>query len=178
MITFIQIGGEASPGYRDLVTSFAYLILPIIFFTGLSALIGAVLNVRGHFAAPMWAPILNNLVVIASCGVFILVFGTAGGLRPEEMTAGEIAVIGGGTLLGMVVQALGLLPALRKVGFTCKWRWDPRSLGLGEIGRLAGWMLLYVGANQVAVFLIVPGAGRRLRRTTRPACWRSTTSSC
>jgi putative peptidoglycan lipid II flippase len=154
LITFIQIGGEASPGYRGLVTSFAYLLLPIILFTGLSALIAAVLNVRGHFAAPMWAPILNNLVVIASCGVFILVYGTAGGLRPEEMTAGEIAVIGGGTLLGMVVQTLGLLPALRKVGFTFKWRWDPRSLGLGEIGRLAGWMLLYVGANQVAVFLI------------------------
>ena len=40
-------------------------MLPMIFFTGLSALIAAVLNTRGHFAAPMWAPILNNLVVIA-----------------------------------------------------------------------------------------------------------------
>jgi putative peptidoglycan lipid II flippase len=60
-------------------------------------------------------------------------------------------VIGGGTLLGMVVQAVGLLPALRRVGFRWKWRWDPRGLGLGEIGRLAGWMLCYVAANQIAV---------------------------
>ena len=153
-ITWIQSSGDTSEGYRDLVTSLAFLILPIIFFTGLSALIGAVLNVRGHFAAPMWAPILNNLVVIATCGVFILVFGTAGA-KPEDMSTAEIAVIGGGTLLGMVVQAVGLLPALRKVGFSWKWRWAPRELGLGEIGKLAGWMLCYVVANQVAVFLVV-----------------------
>jgi len=118
-------------------------------------MISAVLNVRGHFAAPMWAPILNNLVVIATCGVFIVVFGTAKGLRPEDMTGGRIALIAGGTLLGMVVQALGLLPALRKVGFSWKWRWDPRALGMREIGKLAGWMLCYVAANQVAVFVVV-----------------------
>jgi putative peptidoglycan lipid II flippase len=55
----------------------------------------------------------------------------------------------------MVVQAIGLMPALRKVGFSWRWRWDPRSLGLREIGQLAGWMLLYVASNQVAVFVVV-----------------------
>ncbi|HTJ37734.1 MAG TPA: murein biosynthesis integral membrane protein MurJ [Dactylosporangium sp.] len=155
LITAVQSSGSTSVGYHDLVTHFAYLILPIIFFTGLSALIGAILNVGGHFAAPMWAPILNNLVVIATCGVFVVVFGTAKGLQPEDMSGGRIALIGLGTLFGMVVQALGLLPALRKVGFSWRWRWDPRSLGLGEIGRLAGWMLCYVAANQVAVFVVV-----------------------
>jgi putative peptidoglycan lipid II flippase len=155
LITLIQSGGGTSPEYRDLVTMFAYLMLPIIFFTGLSALIGAVLNVRGHFAAPMWAPILNNLVVIAACGLFLLLFDTDGRLTIAQMTPGMVAVIGGGTLLGMIVQAAGLLPALRRVGFTWNWRWDPRGLGMGEIGRLAGWMLCYVGANQLAVFLVV-----------------------
>ncbi|MBL7261406.1 murein biosynthesis integral membrane protein MurJ [Paractinoplanes lichenicola] len=155
VITAIQSDDKASPAYRDLVTHFAYLILPIIFFTGLSALIGAVLNVRGHFAAPMWAPILNNIVVIAVCGVFIVTFGPTKGFQPEDMTDGRILLIGLGTLLGMVVQAIGLLPALRKVGFSWKWRWDPRSLGLREIGGLAGWMLLYVGANQIAIFAVV-----------------------
>ncbi|WP_433723347.1 murein biosynthesis integral membrane protein MurJ [Actinoplanes sp. CA-051413] len=154
-ITAIQSGDNTTEQYQDLVTAFAWLILPIIFFTGLSAMISAVLNVRGHFAAPMWAPILNNLVVIATCGVFIVVFGTTNGFRPEDMTPGRILLIAGGTLLGMVAQAAGLLPALRKVGFAWKWRWAPRSLGLGEVGRLAGWMLCYVGANQLAVFVVV-----------------------
>jgi putative peptidoglycan lipid II flippase len=154
-ITKIQSGPHTTQAYRELVTAFAYLILPIIFFTGLSAMISAVLNVRGHFAAPMWAPILNNLVVIATCGVFILVFRTAKGLQPADMTPAQILLIGGGTLLGMVAQAVGLLPALRKVGFHWRWRWAPRSLGLREVGRLAGWMLCYVGANQLAVFVVV-----------------------
>ncbi|GAA2844592.1 hypothetical protein Acy02nite_45660 [Actinoplanes cyaneus] len=154
VITAIQASSENSAAYKDLVTHFAYLILPIIFFTGVSALIGAVLNVRGHFAAPMWAPILNNLVVIATAGAFLLMFGR-GDLTVDNISPAQIALIGGGTLLGMVVQALGLLPALRKVGFRWKLSWDPRSLGLGEIGRLAGWMLCYVAANQVAVFVMV-----------------------
>ncbi len=154
-LTWIQAGAGTDPDYRDLVTALSRLVLPIIFFTGLSALMGAVLNVRGHFAAPMWAPILNNLVVIATCGVFLVVFGVEAGFGPEDMTAGRIALIGGGTLLGMIVQAAGLLPALRKVGFTWNWRWDPRGLGLREIGGLAGWMLCYVAANQVAIFVVV-----------------------
>ena len=154
VITLLQAGAGTSADYRQLVTNFAYLVLPIIFFTGVSALIGAVLNVRGHFAAPTWAPILNNLVVIATCGVFILVFGAAKGLSPGDMSPAQIALIGCGTLLGMMVQGAALLPALRRVGFTWNWRWDPRGLGLGEIGRLAGWMLCYVGANQLAVFLV------------------------
>ncbi|KUL26523.1 murein biosynthesis integral membrane protein MurJ [Actinoplanes awajinensis] len=155
VITAIQSGSDSTAAYRELVTNFAYLILPIIFFTGLSGLAGAVLNVRGHFAAPMWAPILNNIVVIATCGVFILAYGSSGELTPENITGAQIALIGGGTLLGMVVQALGLLPALRKVGFQWKWNWSPRSLGLREVGQLAGWMLVYAGANQLAVFLVV-----------------------
>jgi putative peptidoglycan lipid II flippase len=103
----------------------------------------------------MWAPILNNLVVIATCGVFIAAFGTARSLAPEDMTPGMILLIGGGTLLGMVAQAAGLLPALRRVGFRWGWRWDPRALGVREIGRLAAWMFCYVAANQVAVFVVV-----------------------
>ena len=154
VFTMIQ-ASKGSGDYQRLVTLFAYLILPVIFFMGLSALLGAVLNVRGHFAAPVWAPILNNIVVIAACGTFIAVFGNAKGLRPEQMTPGQIGLIGGATLLGMVAQSAGLVPALRKVGFTWRWRWDPRSLGLRELGRLAGWMFCYVAANQVAFFILV-----------------------
>ncbi|GAA0563457.1 murein biosynthesis integral membrane protein MurJ [Paractinoplanes ferrugineus] len=154
VITWIQSSSDNPAAYNDLVTHFAYLILPIIFFTGLSALMGAVLNVRGHFAAPMWAPIANNIVVIATCGVFILFFA-GDDLTVQSIGGGAVLLMGLGTLGGMVVQALTLMPALRKVGFSWKWRWDPRSLGLGEIGRLGGWMLCYVGANQLAVFMVV-----------------------
>ncbi|MEV0153442.1 murein biosynthesis integral membrane protein MurJ [Micromonospora sp. NPDC050686] len=153
VITLLYAGGKGAD-YVGLVNSLSRLMLPMLFFTGVSALIAAVLNTRGHFAAPMWAPILNNLVVIGTCAIYIATFGTDL-LRPEEMGMARILVIGGGTLLGVAVQAAGLLPALRKVGFRWKWRFDFRELGLRELAKLGGWMFCYVAANQVGLFVIV-----------------------
>ncbi|MFG1676197.1 murein biosynthesis integral membrane protein MurJ [Micromonospora sp. NPDC049282] len=153
VLTAIYAGGKDGD-YRGLVTGLSYLMLPMLFFTGVSALIAAVLNTRGHFAAPMWAPILNNLVVIAVCGIYIAVFG-ANIIEPGEMSGGRILLIGGGTLLGVAVQTAGLLPALRKVDFRWKWRFDFRALGLRELARLGGWMFCYVGVNQLGLFVVV-----------------------
>src|ERR1022692_1107858 len=49
---------------RHLMLIFAYFFIPQIFFYGMSSMAGAVLNARGHFAAPMWTPVINNVVVI------------------------------------------------------------------------------------------------------------------
>lgn len=153
LLTMLYGSDETSPEYRQLVTVLSRLMLPMIFFTGLSALIGAVLNTRGHFAAPMWAPILNNLVVIATAGLYIAIFG-AKLIEPKEMTAGRIVLIGGGTLLGVMVQAAGLLPALRKVGFRWRWRFDFGALGLPELARLSAWMICYVAVSQLGLMVL------------------------
>ncbi|GAA0400259.1 murein biosynthesis integral membrane protein MurJ [Micromonospora gifhornensis] len=153
VLTWLYASDEAPADYRSLVTALARLMLPMIFFTGLSALISAVLNTRGHFAAPMWAPILNNIVVIATAGLYIAIFSTDI-LAPDEMTTGRILLIGGGTLLGVAVQAAGLLPALRKVGFRWRFRFDFRALGLGELGRLGAWMFCYVAVSQIGLIVV------------------------
>ncbi|MFG1657944.1 murein biosynthesis integral membrane protein MurJ [Micromonospora chersina] len=153
VLTAIYAAGKDDT-YKGLVNDLSYLMLPMLFFTGVSALIAAVLNTRGHFAAPMWAPILNNLVVIGTFGLYVALYG-AQALRPDEVGAGRILLVGGGTLLGVAVQTLGLLPALRKVGFRWKWRFDFRELGLRELARLGGWMFCYVGVNQLGLFVVV-----------------------
>ncbi|MBQ0891897.1 murein biosynthesis integral membrane protein MurJ [Micromonospora sp. U56] len=153
VLTALYASGKDAD-YTDLVTYLSYLMLPMLFFTGVSALIAAVLNTRGHFAAPMWAPILNNLVVISTFGLYILVFG-AKALQPGELGVGQILLVGGGTLLGVAVQAAGLLPALRKVGFRWKWRFDFRELGLRELAQLGAWMFCYVAVNQLGLFVVV-----------------------
>lgn len=153
VLTAVYASGK-DHAYTGLVNDLSYLMLPMLFFTGVSALIAAVLNTRGHFAAPMWAPILNNLVVIGSCALYIAVFG-AKILQPDEMGWGRILLIGGGTLFGVAVQAAGLLPALRKVGFGWKWRFDFRELGLRELARLGAWMFCYVAVNQLGLFVVV-----------------------
>ncbi|WP_406039511.1 murein biosynthesis integral membrane protein MurJ [Micromonospora sp. NBC_00898] len=153
VLTALYASGKGAD-YTGLVNNLSYLMLPMLFFTGVSALIAAVLNTRGHFAAPMWAPILNNLVVIGTCGLYIAVYG-AKILKPAEMGWGRILLIGGGTLLGVAIQAAGLLPALRKVGFRWKWRFDFRELGLRELGKLGAWMFCYVAVNQLGLFVVV-----------------------
>ncbi|MGI5146497.1 murein biosynthesis integral membrane protein MurJ [Plantactinospora sp. CA-294935] len=152
VLTEIVAGGRGD-NYQGLVTTLSRLLLPIIFFSGLSALVAAVLNTRGHFAAPMWTPILNNLVIIAACALYIAIYG-AQIIEPDEMSPGRILLLGGGTLLGIVVQAVGLLPALRKVGFRWRWRFDFRELGLRELGRLGGWMFCYVAVNSLGLVVL------------------------
>jgi len=144
---------KASDATRHVITMLSYLMLPTIFFYGLAGVCGAVLNSRGSFAAPMWTPILNNVVVIFTGIYYMVVFGTQK-IEPEEMTPARILVLGGGMLLGIVLQSVSLLPALRKVDFGFRWRTDFRRMGLGHLGRVGGWMLIYVAVNQLALLLM------------------------
>ncbi|HIW63535.1 MAG TPA: murein biosynthesis integral membrane protein MurJ [Candidatus Stackebrandtia excrementipullorum] len=151
----------ATEDNHELVTQLSYFMLPAIFFYGLCALLQAVLNTRDHFAMPMWAPILNNIVIIVVGAVFFVLYTSTGNdAEREAIISGNVSnamvlVLGLGTLAGIVTQSLALWPALRKVGFRWKWRWDFRALGLGEIGRLGAWILLYVAMNQVAMVVLI-----------------------
>lgn len=144
-----------TPASGHLLTVLAYLLLPEIFFYGLAALLAAILNTRGHFGAPMWTPILNNAVVIVTAGLFMLLPAPAGGPTPESMSAAQILVLGVGSTLGIVVQAVGLFPALRRVAFRWRWRWDWRALHLSELGRISAWMLGYVVVSQIALVVVL-----------------------
>ena len=66
---------------------FARFCLPQIFFYGLYVLVGQMLNARGRFGPMMWAPILNNVVVISVFASYLLVVGQK---SPEPFTDGEI----------------------------------------------------------------------------------------
>lgn len=146
--------GDLDPASRDLAVVFARFFLPQMLFYGAGAVLGAVLNTRGRFAPPMWAPVLNNLVVIATGLVFLLVRGRAE-LTAESLTSGQVALLGIGTTLGIVAQTLALVPSLRAAGFSLRLRRDVGELDLRRIGGLAKWVLLYVVANQVAFFVVV-----------------------
>ncbi len=57
---------------HNLMVVWAYFFIPQIFFYGMSSLIGAILNTRGRFAAPMWTPVINNLIVIVVGGLYVV----------------------------------------------------------------------------------------------------------
>ncbi|WP_406414907.1 murein biosynthesis integral membrane protein MurJ [Streptomyces sp. NBC_01614] len=132
-----------------MTTAFARYCLPQIFFLGLFTLLGQVLNARGRFGAMMWAPVLNNLVVMTVFGLY-LALAMGGG---DTLTATETAVLGWGTTAGIAVQALALVPALRAARFRWRPRFDWRGSGLTRPLRAAGWLVLLVLANQAAYWV-------------------------
>jgi len=136
---------------QHLMVIFAYFFIPQIFFYGVSSLAGAILNARGSFAAPMWTPVINNVVVIAVLLMFVAVAGL--GQSPSTISGGEVQLIGIGTTLGVVAQTAALLPSLRRVGFRWRPQTDFRRAEIAEIGRMGGWMFGYIAATQVA-FLV------------------------
>ncbi|MFF8603892.1 murein biosynthesis integral membrane protein MurJ [Streptomyces sp. NPDC015232] len=143
---------------RDTTVAFARSCLPQILFLGLFTLLGQVLNARGRFGAMMWAPVLNNLVVIGVFALFLVV-SDGGGLTP-----GETALLGWGTTAGIAVQALGLLPSLRAARFRWRPRFDWRGSGLTAPLRAAGWLVLLVLTNQAAYWVttkVATAAGQR-----------------
>ncbi|MFJ6651780.1 murein biosynthesis integral membrane protein MurJ [Microbacterium sp. NPDC091313] len=131
---------------KALATAFAYWCLPQILFYGLYALVGESLNARGAYGPFTWAPIVNNIVSIAGFGAFIVLFGA----EPRAWDAGMVALLAGTATLGIVVQAAILFAFWRRSGLRVRpdFRW--RGVGLGQIGRLAGWTFLMVVAGQLA----------------------------
>jgi putative peptidoglycan lipid II flippase len=137
---------------RELAVTFARFFLPQIFFYGMGAFAGAILNTRDRFGAPMWAPVLNNLVMIAVGGAFIVVAG--GGVTAENISSAEVRLLGIGTTAGIVLQTLALWPSLRAAGFRWRPRFDFRWSELTEVGRMGAWSLVYVIATQIS-FLVI-----------------------
>jgi putative peptidoglycan lipid II flippase len=143
---------------RHLMVVWAYFFIPQIFFYGVSSLAGGVLNARGHFAAPMWTPVLNNIVVTGVLLLFIV--GGGIGVSSTAITTSEVQLLGFGTTIGIVVQTLALIPVLRRVGFVWRPRFDFRRAEVAEIGRMAGPLFGYILTTQVA-FLVVQNVANK-----------------
>ena len=141
----------ADPGNHDqvvLATTFAYWCIPQMFFYGVYGLLGQVLNARESFGPYMWAPVVNNIVAIAGCGLFIVMFGSSS--SADGWSGAKVAVLAGSATLGIVAQALVLFPALTRAGVHFRLRWGVRGTGLGRAGSVAMWTFAGLGVGQLA----------------------------
>ena len=137
----------------DLAVAFARLCLPQIFFYGAYTMLSQVLNSRGKFGAPMFAPIANNVVAIITFGLFIAIAGTSAA-ADGVLTTSQVLLLGIGTTLGVVLQAVILLPVLSRAGYRWRPRFDWRGQGLGKAAKLAGWTVGLVLVNQITYIVI------------------------
>ena len=134
----------------SIAVAFTRYCLPQIFFLGLFTMLGQVANARGSFAPLMWAPIANNLVVIV---VFAGVLVMQQTLTVENITDGQIQLLGWGTTLGIIVQALILIPVVKRSGIRLRPIFG--VAGLGKSFSLAGWTLVYVLISQLGYLITV-----------------------
>jgi putative peptidoglycan lipid II flippase len=152
MLTALVVDDSTGRANPALTTAFAYLLLPQILFYGISALLTAVLNARHVFGVTVWAPVLNNIVLLLTFGVYPLLPGQLT-LDPVQMDNAQLLVLGIGSTLGVLIQAFVLLPALARSGFRFRprWGWDRR---FAEFGRLAAWTIGYALLAQVGVVVV------------------------
>jgi putative peptidoglycan lipid II flippase len=136
---------------RDSAIAFARYCLPQVFFYGMFALLGQVLNARGSFGPMMWAPIANNAIAIVVLVLYLFWFGALPAADScAAYTSTQELVLGGGATLGIVAQVLILLPVLKAAGVRYRPRFDLRGSGLGHTARLGTWTVLFVIVNQIA----------------------------
>ena len=144
---FFTVGFETE---QEIAIAFTRYCLPQIFFLGLFTMLGQVANARGSFGPLMWAPIANNLVGIALFGGFLMF---SPGIDISSITSNQVALLGWGTTFSVVVQALVLIPVIRKLGISIKPKLGVS--GLGKSFNLAGWTLVYVLISQLGYLVTV-----------------------
>ncbi|MER6156739.1 murein biosynthesis integral membrane protein MurJ [Streptomyces sp. NPDC001868] len=156
LVRALSVGVANNAAANETAITFTRYFLPSIFFMGVHVVMGQILNARGRFGAMMWTPVLNNVVIIVTLGAFLWVYGSAAdsGMTVENIPPEGERLLGIGILLGLVVQALAMIPYLRETGFRLRLRFDWKGHGLGKAAMLAKWTILFVLANQAGALVV------------------------
>ena len=149
LFTFRMSGSEQAQ-QQELATFFLRFFAPQIAFYGVAAIAGGLLNAHDRFAVPMFAPILNNVVVIATfLGFAAIVSGTPDAAGVSTSTAQKL-LLAVGTTGGVALMALAHWPSIRRLPGRLRWRPDFRHPAVRKLARLSVWTVGYVVANQLS----------------------------
>ncbi|CAJ1506549.1 murein biosynthesis integral membrane protein MurJ [[Mycobacterium] kokjensenii] len=148
LLVRLMLGGDPQVN-EPLTIAFAYLLLPQVICYGLSSVFMAILNTRNIFGAPAWAPVVNNVVAIATLVLYLLMPGELS-VDPVRMGNAKLLVLGLGTTAGVVAQTAVLLVAIRRERISLRplWGIDDR---LKRFGAMAAAMVLYVLISQIGL---------------------------
>jgi putative peptidoglycan lipid II flippase len=116
-----------------------FFIFEVVFY-GFCAIYSGVLNSYKHFTIPAFAPIANNVAVIATVIVYHY--------YPN------IYVLAIGGTLGVVAMAMIQLPWVRRTGFRYRFVFDLKHPAVRKLGRLAVPVVAYVLINQIGLWVV------------------------
>jgi putative peptidoglycan lipid II flippase len=145
-----RLEGDALALQQETITFFLRLFLPQVVLYGLYFIVAGVLNAQKKFAAPMFTPIVNNLVVIAA---FLLFRELYGAVTLADATTPQLLLIGLGTTLSVAPMGLLLLPSFRRLGhYRATLSLDHPAIR--KLARLSVFVVGFVLANQIG-FVVV-----------------------
>lgn len=146
-----RVSGSEGAEQQALATFFLQLFAPQIVLYGFAAIADGLLNAHGRFALPAFAPILNNVVVIATFLVFAAI---TAGTPTNASVSGDLGLkllLGLGTTGGVAAFAAVYLPALARLPGELWPRLDWRHPAVRKLGRLSSWTFAYVITNVIGV---------------------------
>ena len=152
--------GEAARHQREVATTLLRYFAPQVVLYGMVTVATALLHARRRFAVPMFAPVLNNLVVI---GVLLALPHVVDDLSIDALRhdAGALAFLGLGTTAGVAAMALPqVLAVLRHHRRNLRPRWEPGHPAVRTVLRLSAWTFGFTIANQVAYWVVLVLANR------------------
>ena len=155
----VDTNGAERAAQLHVMTIFTLWFLPQMIFYGFTALATALLNAHRRFVAAAFAPVVNNVIVIAILVVFAAETrgDRAGWIDVRRITgdAGKLTLLGAGTTAGIVAMALVLVPALRRLPTRLKAAFEWRHPAVLQMLRLSGWTIGYVITNQLALLFVL-----------------------
>ncbi len=121
---FLTNGALEDTGRYELAVDMLRLTFPYLFFISLTALAGGILNTYHRFAAPAFAPVLLNIVLI-----IFAAYIAPGYARPGLVLAAGVFVAG-------ALQLLFMLPFLGQLKMLPRPRWGAGHEGVRKIMKL------------------------------------------
>lgn len=146
-----RVPDSAVAQQRDLATFFLRAFSPQILLLGLAAIAGGLLNANGRFGPPMFAPIVNNLILIGTFVAFAaLTSGVTGSAQVEGDTGLKLLLGAGATGAVATMVAVNWVYVMRLPG-RLRARFDFGHEAVRKLARLSAWTLGYVVTNTVGV---------------------------
>ena len=146
-----RLSGPEAAQQQELATYFLRFFAPQIAFYGYAAIAGGLLNAHHRFAVPMFAPILNNVVVIGTFLAFAAIFGSSASDAAVVDDAGAKLLLALGTTGGVAAMALAHWPYVRRLPSRIRFRPQFRHPAVRKLAGLSTWTLGYVVANQIGL---------------------------
>jgi putative peptidoglycan lipid II flippase len=134
----------------DLAIYLNRIIFPCVFFLGLAALAGAILNSFHRFGLPASTSILFNVVFIAFS--FGVVYRPIMNWAPPAYRTPAVA-LAVGIVLGAALQLVMQLPALAKLGMRFRPDVNFADAGVKKVGKLMVPVFFGMGVFQVNFFV-------------------------